>query len=427
MLSYRPDADLERLRTYLHVASRRHDSRDPEPSASPPRDGEMEECCSSLINNAPSTQPWWLRTLILHPNRLALPLLCSDVVHVEHVVLDASLVHKKQFAASLGLLRGAHRLTSIDLRNCLKTLVTDSLLSSVALAHSQSLRKLCLPQDSRIITQQTLDRFTSLEELHICGCQNFTNVDFCGATLRVLYANNCGGLTSSGLRNATRLEVLHVASCEWFKEIPSCCSHCLLELNCGRDCGINSSALAQFHRLQVFRFEYNDKITTLEPFASRLRELDARVYTSTFLDDLAFAAATGLVRLELLRCCGLTTFAPFASSLRVLSLSSCLMTDACLESVNHLVCFTVCNMSSISCVQPFASSLLELTIQFECGIDDAALVPASNLFSLVLLENTRLTTIQPFATSLRHFVAKGSHITNDELQNAPNLHRLHNL
>ena len=144
-----------------------------------------------------------------------------------------------------------------------------------------------LPAGS-LVSQSALDRFTTLDELDVTWCQTITNVDFCAATLRVLHANCCGNLSNNGLKNATKLEVLHVAGCKNVTNV-SPFAHSLLELSVSgslqdgvafswssEECsGIDSDALSQCFRLQVLDASANDKIVTLQPFAARLRELNA--------------------------------------------------------------------------------------------------------------------------------------------------------
>ena len=213
---------------------------------------------------------------------------------VQRVVVDVlrdrvSTTKLQQYVESLPLL------TVLDLHVCNSESVTDSFLCAVASVHHSRMQRLYLPRGSSV-SQSALNRFTELEELDVSWCQSITNVDFCAATLRVLYANDCDNLTSAGLQNATKLEVLHVDSCDAVTSV-SPCAHCLLELNAACGCGIDSAALSQCYRLQVLNASYNKKIGTLEPFAGRLRELHAAGYACA-LDDAALAEATQLLKLN---------------------------------------------------------------------------------------------------------------------------------
>ena len=151
-------------------------------------------------------------------------------------------------------------LTALDLRGCYNASVSDSFLCAVADAHP-SLQQLHLPQRSSA-SQSTLDHFKQLEELNVSECKTITNVDFCAATLRVLYADGCCNLTSAGLQHATNLEVLHAKDCNHVTSV-SPFAHRLLELGASYGCGIDSAALSQCYRLQVLHASSNDKIGTL--------------------------------------------------------------------------------------------------------------------------------------------------------------------
>ena len=137
-------------------------------------------------------------------------------------------------------------LTSLDLGDCCSQSIPNSFLAAVADAHP-CLQRLYLPTYDPVL-QSTLDRFKQLEELDVSFCEAITNVDFCAATLRVLYASHCSNLTSTGLQYATNLEVLHVAGCDKVTSVSSF-AHSLLEVNISSSnigtCGINSAALSQ--------------------------------------------------------------------------------------------------------------------------------------------------------------------------------------
>ena len=122
---------------------------------------------------------------------------------------------------------------------------------------------MCLPGQASL-PQSILDRFGKLEGLDVAECETITTVDFCAATIRVLYANRCENLTSAGLQNATKLEVLHVADCRAVTSV-SPFAHCLLELNVSGSCGVGSVALSQCYRLQVLDASNNKSVDTLQP------------------------------------------------------------------------------------------------------------------------------------------------------------------
>ena len=190
----------------------------------------------------------WLRTL--SPSRtLAVQqrsvLACAVQCVVVSVFGQTNATILKQYLMSLP------RLTVLDLRRCF---ISNPFLSAVGDLHCSSLRRLYLPQRS-CASQWTLEHFVNLEELDVSGCKTFTNVDFCAATLRVLYANGCAGLLHDGLENATNLEVVHVADCTAVTSV-SPFAHCLVELDAS-DSGISSAALSKCHRLHVLHAGYH--------------------------------------------------------------------------------------------------------------------------------------------------------------------------
>ena len=290
-------------------------------------------------------------------------------------------------------------LTALDLRGCSYWNV-QSLLQSFAIGcQPQRLLRLYLPQHSTC-PQVTLDCFTCLEELDVSGDISCTNVDFCAATLRVLYANFCDNLTDAGLEKATKLEVLHVRNCRKLTNV-SPFAHSLLELNisCGMwgFCRIGSAELARCYRLQVLYGDNNAKIDTLRPFADRLRELHASTLVGGMkLDDRVLAEATQLVMLNGSGNPLVTTVAPFGSTLIELRASNtCGINDAGLTTATNLVCLNATGNPRIQSVVPFSSTLLELDVRknsdsgggpvpLACGIGDAALALATNIVRLFI-------------------------------------------
>ena len=342
---------------------------------------------------------------------------------VQRVVVKRMHGHEtlQQYLQSLPLL------ISLNLRGCSDEFVPGSFLCPVADAHPW-LQRLYLPQRS-LLPQSTLERFKELEELDVTNCQTITNVDFCAATLRVLYADRCPKLTSAGLQHATKLEVLHVVLCQAVSNV-SPFAHRLLELRASYHCGIDSAALSQCYRLQVLDARCNDKIDTLRPFAVRLRELHAGgcsklgVGEYNELHDAALAEATHLVKLNVYSNPFVTTVAPFGSTLIELNaLGGCGIDTIGLATATNLVCLIASDNSRIQSVAPFASALLELgTEGTSSGIGDAALALATRIVWLDCTFNKRITMVAPFGSSLRHIVAMNDSSVNDAgLTTATNL------
>lgn len=299
--------------------------------------------------------------------------------------------------------------------------VTKKLLKMVARLHHQSLRQLFLPIDCCIM-QTTLNRFTLLEVLDVTGCAQLTQVNFCCSTLRVLYANFCRRLTDEGLRLATRLQVLHVSDCPLVRDVAPF-AHGLLELNASYGCGITDAALADCYRLQVLNSQFNYKVAvSLDPYGSRLRELEvAGVLCPT--NDAVLARAPGLVRLGAMYVRGITSVAPFGSTLREALISQSDISDAGLSEATSLVVLDASYCHHISQVAPFANTLLELRM-VQCSVlNDHALSAARHLFFLDVSDHPGVTSVGPFARTLRHLIATGERcgVTDEGLQQATSL------
>jgi hypothetical protein len=308
-------------------------------------------------------------------------------------------------------------LTSLDLRTCADRSVCDKFLLVVAEHHSLTMRRMCLPAHCDF-SQSTLDHFTQLEELDVNWCTNVTTVDFCSATLRVLYANYCYDLTDHGLRNATRLEVLHVSNCPNVTDVTPF-AECLVELDASRCCGINTAALSECRRLQVLHAYNNSKITSLRPFAHRLRELDAGGFSSS-LNDATLADATRLVHLNANYNVAIKTVEPFGASLRELHARYTEMDVSGLRTAANLVSLDAAQNSRIRSLGPCAFRLLELRTM---AIGDAALQLTTHLMLLEVSGNIGLSTVEPCGISLRHLVAQNDcgALTDQGLATATNL------
>lgn len=381
----------------------------------------------------------WLRTLVIDLSRtpkktrppheqgnarLAAQLGNAASVAVEQCVLHH--VHNDQLskfllpflAGPISTTTSRVRLTALDLRACWN--LSDCVLLEIATTQRE-LRRLYLPATGCPVQQSTLDHFIFLEELGADWCRTITNVDFCSASLRLLYANHCTSLSDVGLRRATRLEVLHVRNCRKVTDT-SPFAHCLLELDARHGCGIGSAALVDCHRLQVLFACGNRLITSLQPFANRLRELFAASGAIAF-PPTDLQTATRLVRLHA-DFPELSSLEPFAATLRELHVGpSAMIDDAGIRAATNLVCLWIMNNDRIHDFGMCRSTLLELGVRgTRCRVDDASLTPLSNLIWLELSETTRLTSVAPCGASLRHLVARFDCALTDEVLSAA--HRL---
>ena len=338
--------------------------------------------------------------------RWVLPCVVNRVVLTSSIQTRCCFVRDplQQYIQSLPLL------TALDLRSCRLWLGESNsefndFLNAVADCHCTTLRCLYLPRYlSDDVPQSTLDRFTMLEELDVSGCRKITNVDFCSASLRVLYANECYDLTNDGLKNATKLEVLHIQGCYKVTSV----AHCLLELKLNFSRTINDT-LKDCHRLQVLdAHERGDFFgaqgtLSLEPFVHRLRELRAAPGT---INDAVLSKATSLVRLEVAGCRDVTTVAPFGSTLIELDACCSGIDDDGLSSATNLVILNASYNEGITSVSPFGTSLLEVDAGGYCGLNDESLRFASNIVWLSVCRNKKIRSLSSFGASLRHLVAR---------------------
>ena len=391
MSSYRPDSQLRRL--------------------------HHEQDCSSCRSSPLRLR--WLRTLNLD---------LTDIHHNINWAEEALQAHKKSVPAcavehvKLVYVDRIERvqayltessmmhLTTLNLR---KQHVSDSFFVAIAPLYHAQLRRLYLPPGSHV-AQSVLDCFTQLEELDCSFSFTVTNVHFCSATLRVLYASSCGNLSDEGLAAATRLRVLHAHRCAKVTTVAPF-AHSLFELDAGSS-NIDSQSLAQCHALQVLH--PNQNVRSLEPFAAELKELTAR--GSVHLDDAALQRCTSLVRLDVTDNDRIRTVEPFATTLRELRCegsSAVGTTGLCLAT--SIVVLHATGNRFIHNMKSFVSNLLQLAA-LGSQIRDVALRHATSL--LWLESGDGITTVAPFAHSLRHLVTHGARgLTNQSLASATKL------
>lgn len=437
-MDFRPDYYLDRLCMMTSLET--------DPSTENEATGSLTAAVSG--NNGPRLHLRWLRTIVVDlcftekkiasTEKFALlqRSVCNGAVERilakelgnEHVPYLELLV-KSLFGVVDGLSLCSTRLTCLDLRGCdnrhpawhsFWSMMTAEEGSGRRSASSiaSSLRRLYLPRVANV-TQATLNHFVQLEELDATCCTSLTTVDFCCKTLRVLYANFCTNLTNEGLKNATCLKVLHVSCGSRALSLVRPFQHCLVELDCSGDCGIDSAALSDCYRLQVLRVVDNEKITTLMPFAERLRELAADGWNNK-LDDAALVPATGLVQLSIDRNEYITTVAPFAASLRDLCASGCRLDDHGLTDAVNLVRLSALENVAIRSLAPFASSLLELDATAS-GVNDTTLSAATQLVSLSLMNGNELISTLHGNRLLKHLAANESVLTDEGLSHVTQL------
>ena len=365
----------------------------------------------SISSSSPcSSRDEVLREKVAVQQRATLPIAVQHVVvYKPPGVTTSPPSFSTTFLASLlEYLCSIPQLVTLDLRGCNPNNITNELLMTVAERHAPSLQRLCLPVQCDQVRQTALDCFTELDELHAESSQHLTNVHFCAAKLRKLYATFAANLTDEGLSQATQLEVLHVGGTQDITTVAPFARK-LLELRvAGFFNGITTDALVECTRLQVLDVSRNPNVRSLQPFAHCLRELEADIAPG--ITDNVLVAATSLVSLSVRWHAEITTVAPFAGTLRFLDASMSSMTDAGLSTAVNLVSLKAADNAAIRTLESFAATLLELDACGEsCGITDRSLNCSTELklVQLHAARNSCIGTTAPIAESLRHLVVSG--------------------
>ena len=165
-------------------------------------------------------------------------------------------------------------------------------------------------------------------------------------------------------------------------------------------------------------------VTTVAPVAGTLRRLVVSG-RDCGVDDEGVEAATRLRVLDASENNRISTVLPFAATLRELDASQCMISDAGLKHATRLVVLRSDYNDGITTVQPFCTSLRSLSAAGECGIDDAALAHATRLEMLGVWYNASVTTVKPFGSTLRTLYASGNCGINDAgLAHATGIHTL---
>jgi len=151
----------------------------------------------------------------------------------------------------------------------------------------------------------------------------------------------------------------------------------------------------------------NTNITKFAPFAKSLKKLSiwqTAIKCSTY-DDLKFC--TSIEFLNISGTPGITTCEYFSESLRTLIISkecdfgvSCEMTNDGLSLCRNIETLVVSHNRDITTCEPFAKSLKILEARGPCGIGDAALKSCTSITYLDANDNTNISTCDPFAASL---------------------------
>jgi len=160
----------------------------------------------------------------------------------------------------------------------------------------------------------------------------------------------------------------------------------------------------------------NTKITTLAPFAKTLHILSLRARRwNCSIDDNALSSCTDLEELNISYNYRITTCAPFAKSLKILYANMYVsnnsdtmidkknrgMTDDGLASCTNIEILHARDNINITTCAPFAKSLKILDADgVHCGITDDGLSSCDAIRELCATDNAKITTCAPFAQSL---------------------------
>jgi len=158
-------------------------------------------------------------------------------------------------------------------------------------------------------------------------------------------------------------------------------------------------------------------ITTFAPFAKTLRTL--------FLDDVhqicddTLSPCTNIVNLNVSKNRKITTCAPFAKSLKrlraemyidddgeLIDENACAITDISISLCTNIEILYVTNNINITTCAPFAHTLEILHAESYCGITDDGLFLCTRLYALYATGNACITTCAPFADTLEILYAE---------------------
>lgn len=297
---------------------------------------------------------------------------------------------------------------SLDLLSfsCTSAPLLHTFLTTVSAVHGPFVQRLSLPPTitGTYVQQESLEGFTALRYLSMFNHKCIWDVSFCGATLEVLLAD-WSGLCDEGLQNATRLQVLHCDSCEGVTTLEPFAAT-LRELDASHSCGLNRAALAHARHLTVLSIHFNESITSLPPsLAANLRELRVGCQSDTDpIGDEQLREATSLVYLDASTAPLISTVAPFAKSLRVLSCGSGFTDESAIPAATQLVRLNLVDARRVTVIVEASATSSPPLLELVCGsgLTDASLAPLRRLVSLTCYVNPHITTVKPFGTTLRH-------------------------
>lgn len=183
--------------------------------------------------------------------------------------------------------------------------------------------------------------------------------------------------------------------------------------------------ISQYIDIVELNITNNPYITTTQNFGHQIKKLKA---LNRIISENIILHATNLEELHINSNSRINSFAPFASTLKILNIRNITswgrITDTHLSVLKNLEELYVPNNRRIRTILPFANTLKKLNMSGECSISQDELNHATKLEYLDIFDNESINSILPFAKTLK--VLKTNHLlTNESLENATNLEELY--
>ena len=171
-----------------------------------------------------------------------------------------------------------------------------------------------------------------------------------------------------------------------------------------KDNGINDKWLEMCTSIIELNVDYNSNITTFAPFAKSLKKI--RCIDTCGIGDDGLRQCTNIIILDADYNKKITTCAPFANSLETLSARvTCGISDDGLKLCTAITKLVAHRNHKITTCIPFANTLIALDAGHNCGIGDTGLKTCHHIKHLNAYNNPKITTCAPFSRSLKYLNA----------------------
>ena len=181
-------------------------------------------------------------------------------------------------------------------------------------------------------------------------------------------------------------------------------------------------AIANGMRIDNIRISFTDDSVSYLQLARRIIVIG----NESSISDATLHSCTGITKLQVYTNQKITTCEPFAKSLIALSVGCpCNISDAGLVLCTNIVQLHANNNTKITTCVPFANSLEILLADGVCGIGDVGLSSCTHIVNLSANSNRKITTCVPFANSLKILsVTRHSGIGNNGISSCTNIKNL---